>query len=141
VACLASPAAAQQSAHVGMRLGVDVDSKDMLISTHATIPVTTMLDFYPSIDVHLPDEGTRTALNGDVRFRLPTNQGPDLYVGGGLNVLLRNVRDQSDTDLGLKGLFGMESRSGWIHPFLEGRLVKHDNTSFQFIGGVNFTFR
>ena len=141
VACLASAAQAQQSTHVGMRLGVDVDSKDMLLSTHVTLPVTTMLDFYPSIDVYLPDEGTRTAFNGDLRFRLPTNQGPDLYVGAGLNVMLRNVRDQSETDLGLKGLFGIESRTGWIHPFLEGRLIKHDNTSFLFVGGLNFTLR
>jgi hypothetical protein len=139
-ACLASSAPAQ-SPHVGARLGIDFESKDLLVSTQATIPVTSMLDFYPSIDVYLPEEGTQTGFNGDVRFRLPTNQGPDLYVGGGMNVLLRNIRDESETDVGAKALFGIESRTGWIHPFLEGRLMVNDNSSFQFIGGLNFTIR
>lgn len=139
VACLTTAAAAQ-SPHVGARLGFDFDSKDMLVSTQVTLPVTSRLEFYPSIDVYLPDEGTRTGFNGDLKFRLPTQSGPELYVGGGMNVLLHSVRDESDTDVGVKGLFGIETRTGWVHPFLEGRVLMHDNASFQFIGGLNFTF-
>jgi hypothetical protein len=140
VAVLASAAPAQ-SPHVGLRLGVDAESRDMLVSTHATIPVAGRVELYPSIDVYLPEEGTRTGFNADLRFRLPTRQGPDLYLGGGVNVLMRNVRNDSSTDTGVKGLFGLETRTGWVHPFIEGRVLAHDETSFQFLGGVNFTFR
>ena len=140
VAILASAAPAQ-SPHVGLRLGVDAESRDMLVSTHATIPVTGRFELYPSIDVYLPEEGTRTGFNADVRFRVPTRQGPDLYLGGGMNVQLRNVRNESSTDTGVKGLMGLETRTGWIHPFIEGRVLVHDRSSFQFIGGLNFTFR
>lgn len=136
---MASIAAQAQRPHVGVRFGVDFDSNDALVSTQATIPVSTRLDFYPSIDVYLPDQGTRTGFNGDLRYRLPIQQGPDIYVGGGLNVLMRSVNNQSDTDLGVKGLFGIESRGGWVHPFLEGRILQHDNTHVQFVGGLNFT--
>ncbi|HSA56688.1 MAG TPA: hypothetical protein VLE53_13345 [Gemmatimonadaceae bacterium] len=132
-------AAAAQSPHVGARVGIDLDSRDLLLSTQVTIPMTSRLEFYPSIDVYLPDEGTRTGFNGDLKYRLPTQSGPELYVGGGMNVLLRNVNDQSDTDLGVKGLLGIETRTGWIHPFLEGRVLVHDDTRVQLIGGLNFT--
>lgn len=133
-------AAAAQAPHVGARLGYDFDSKDMLVSTQVTLPVTSRLEFYPSIDVYLPEEGTRTGFNGDLKFRMPMLSGPELYVGGGMNVLLRNVNNESDTDVGVKGLLGIETRTGWIHPFLEGRVLMHDESSFQFIGGLNFTF-
>jgi hypothetical protein len=41
--------------------------------------------------------------------------------------------------VGANLLLGLESRTGWVHPFVEGKLLLHDNSQFQLIGGLNLT--
>jgi hypothetical protein len=134
----AAPAAAQR-AHIGVGAGYNFESRDPLLAFQATLPLVPRLDFYPSIDVYFPDRGARTAFNFDMRVRFPESVGPSFYMGGGLGVLHRNVADVSRNDTGADFLFGLESRSSWVHPFIEGRALLNNNSSFQITGGLNLT--
>ncbi len=132
------PAAAQR-ARIGVGAGYNTGSRDALLAFQATLPLVPRLEFYPSIDVYFPDRGARTAFNFDMKVRFPEPTGPSLYVGGGLGVLHRSVADVSRNDTGADFLLGIESRSPWVHPFIEGRALLNNNTSFQITGGLNFT--
>ena len=139
IALLATPAFGQ-SPHVGVRLGYDFDSEDVLLGSSITVPMTSRIDFFPSIDLYLPDEGSRTGFNGDLKYRFSSTGSTGLYMGGGLNVLTRHVGDFSDTDLGVNALLGLEERLGRVHPFIEGRVRIHDESGVLLIGGLNITF-
>ncbi len=139
-ALFASPSIAQaQRAHLGPRVGYNFDTHDAFFSLALTAPIAPRVSFYPSVDVYTPETGSRTGFNGDLRVQIPTTQGPELYTGGGVNVLSRSVANRSNTDVGANLFLGLQGRSGWVHPFAEGRVLVHDNTSFQLSGGLNFT--
>jgi hypothetical protein len=132
----AGTAGAQASTHVGGRIGYNFDQKEVVFSANLTVPMTSRVEFYPSLDVYTPDRGNKIGYNGDVKVMTP---GPQFYAGGGVGVVNRTVADFSDTDVGLNLLLGLESRSGWIHPFVEGKVLVHDQSQFQLIGGLNLT--
>ena len=137
----ASTAQAQRATgrtYFGPHVGLNFDSDDALIGAQFTFPVTNSIEFYPSLDIYFPNEGSLLGLSMDLKFGLATVQGPHFYVGGGLNVLHSSFRGEGHSDAGLDLIFGLESRSGPIHPFGEGRVLIHDNTSFQLVGGLNF---
>jgi hypothetical protein len=136
---VAHGAGAQASTHVGMRIGYNFDHEEVMLSANLTVPMTSRIEFYPSIDIYTPDRGNRIGFNGDVKVMFPTTSGPQLYAGGGLGIMNRNEGNFSNTDLGVNLLFGLESRIGWIHPFAEGKVLLHDRTQFQLIGGINLT--
>jgi len=135
---IASAAQAQRS-HVGPRIGVNFDGDDVLIGGQFTVPIAGRLEFYPSLDIYLPDDGSLLGFNGDLKYRFPTGEELQFYAGGGFNYLYRSVDGESDGDVGVNLLGGFETRRGWIHPFVEGRVLFHDNSSFQLVGGLNFT--
>jgi hypothetical protein len=130
---------AQASSHVGMRMGYNFTNEELMLSANLTVPMARRVEFYPSIDIYTPDRGNRIGFNGDVKVMFPMSPGPQFYVGGGLGVLSRTEGDFSNTDLGVNLLMGLESRSGWIHPFAEGKVLLHDRSQFQLIGGLNLT--
>lgn len=136
---LATSAGAQRSAHVGARVGYNFRTEEAILSANLTVPMTSRVEFYPSLDIYTPDHGTRMGFNGDVKVSFPMNPGPQFYVGGGVGVVNRTEDDFSDTDVGANLLMGLESRSGWIHPFAEGKVLLHDRSQFQLIGGLNLT--
>lgn len=131
---------AQASTHVGARLGYNVDSEDAVLGANLTVPITTRIEFYPSIDLYTPARGNKIGFNGDVKVLLPLRTGPHLYGGGGVGIVNRNEGDVSNTDIGINLLFGIESKVGRIHPFGEARILLHDETQLVLIAGVNFTF-
>ena len=135
----AASAASAQRPHLGIRAGYDFQSKNPVVSTQVTVPVTRVFEFYPSMDVYLPDHGTMMGFNGDLKVNLPTTSGPQLYLGGGLGIQTRNVNQRSNTDLGGNALLGLESRSGWVHPFVEARAFVSDRNRFSALAGLNFT--
>lgn len=140
LAAAVAPASAQlQRPHLGGRVGANLDFDEVLLGGHATIPITRWIEFYPSVDVYFPDNGSRYALNADLKAYLPGRSELWWYLGGGLNYLRRNVNDNGDGDVGVNLLGGFETRSGRVHPFVEGRILLHDNTSFQLQGGLNVT--
>lgn len=139
LAAAAAPAAAQGRAHIGPRSGVNLDSDDWFVGAQFTIPLTRQFEFYPSLDVYFPAQGTSLGINGDLKYRVPVGPTWSSYFGGGLNVLYRDANGVSDTDAGGNLLAGLESRWGNVHPFFEARVLLHDNTSLQLGAGLNIT--
>lgn len=135
----ASASAEAQRTRVGFRMGYNFQTRDPLLSTDVSLPVTRQLEFYPSVDVYFPDRGSRTGFNGDLRYRVATVAGPSLYVGGGLNIMNRSVDTRSNTDVGASVLLGLESRTGAVRPYAEGRVLMHDTNAFQLVGGLSLT--
>src|SRR5688572_14838649 len=93
-------AGAQASTHVGGRVGYNFDTREVMFSANLTVPMTSRVEFYPSIDIYAPDQGNRIGYNGDVKVSFPMTSGPRFYAGGGLGVVSRTVGDFSNTDVG-----------------------------------------
>jgi len=126
-------------AHFGPRLTYNFDMDEVALGAGFTAPVSNRLEFYPSFDTFLVDQGSLWALNADLKVRVTGESLNWLYMGGGLNVQRRSLGDNHNTNTGL-GLFaGFESLSGWVHPYGELRLVTGDGTSGQATIGLNFT--
>ena len=136
---IAASAVSAQRPHMGARVGYDFDSKNPVLSVQATVPVTPILEFYPSADVYLPDHGSMMGFNGDLKVNIPATTGPRVYLGGGLGVQTRNVQGVSNTDVGANALLGLESRSSWVHPFVEGRAFLSETNRATVLVGLNFT--
>lgn len=126
-----SRAAAQRS-HFGIHGGYNFDLDEGLIGAQMHLPVGRSLEFYPSFDFYLVDSGSLVGFNGDLKFRSP---GTPLYFGGGLNIL--SGGGSSDTGFNLFG--GFETRYGRTHPYVEGRGVFHNGSTFQLLFGINVT--
>jgi hypothetical protein len=139
LAVTTTSASAQAGTHVGARLGYNFDSEDAILGANLTVPISTRIEFYPSLDLYTPDRGNKIGFNGDVKVLLPASGSYNLYAGGGLGIVNRNVGDVSNTDVGVNLLFGIESRLGRIHPFGEARILLHDETQLVLLAGVNFT--
>ena len=143
LACVATALAAAtgqaqaRSVHVGPRVTYNFDFEEAAIGFQLGIPLASRLDFYPSVDVFLPDDGSLVGFNADLRFQpAPRDAGP-LYLGTGLNLTRRAVRGVSNTDAGLNLLAGLEAPTGAIHPFIEARAILSDRNSVQLTGGLN----
>ena len=126
-----SRAAAQRS-HFGVHGGYNFDSEDGLIGAQLHMPIARSLEFYPSFDYYLVDAGSLVGFNADLKFR---SAGTPLYFGGGLNVL--SGGGSSDTGFDLFG--GFETRYGRTHPYVEGRGLFHNGSTFQLLFGLNIT--
>jgi hypothetical protein len=127
-----------QNAYAGPRLGVNLDSDDLLVGAQLALSMAPSWTFYPSIEVYLPDAGSLIGINVDFKYLLPARSAPRPYVGGGINVLRASFGGSSDTDTGASFFFGIQGRQRKVRPFGEVRLLLHDNTSIQFTGGLNF---
>ena len=132
-------ASAQPNTHIGTRAGYDFQTDEVILGAHFTVPISTQIEFYPSLELYLPDRGNKIGFNGDVKVMLPTRASYDLYAGGGLGIVNQNLGDVSNTDLGVNLLVGIGSRVGRIHPFGEAKLLIHDDTQLVLFAGVNFT--
>ena len=138
LACFTRPAHAQR-ADIGPHFGYNFDMDRALIGAHMLLPLSPNVELYPSFDYYLVDSGTRLGLSGDLKFRLPTGYGSAFYMGCGVDYQSASAGGVSANDTGWDLLFGFESRRGYAHPFIEGRVLGHDNTSFQIGAGLNFT--
>lgn len=126
-------------AHLGPRISYNFDAEEVGLGAQVGLPIGRRLEFYPSFDVFFVDPGSLWALNADIKYRFG-GEGMDwLYTGGGLNITNASVNGNDETDAGLNLLLGVESLSGWVHPFAEGRLTIGDESMFQLSGGLNFT--
>ena len=142
VGLLSAGAATQghaQRSHIGPHVGYNFDFARALVGGHMLIPLGGAAEFYPSFDYYLVDRGSRFGLSGDLKLRLPTGGGSAFYLGGGLDFQRAGVNGVSNSDTGWDALFGLESRHGVAHPYVEGRLLGHDNTTFQVSAGLNLT--
>ena len=131
-AAAVSRAAAQRS-HFGLHGGYNFDMKEGLIGAQAHLPLSRGLELYPSFDYYLVDVGSLVGFNIDLKFRSP---GTPLYFGGGLNILSPSGGN-SDSGPDLFG--GFETRYGRTHPYIEGRGLFHNGSTFQLLFGINVT--
>ena len=138
LACFTIPARAQR-AHIGPHFGYNFDMDRALIGAHMLLPLSGDVEFYPSFDYYLVDQGSRIGFSGDLKFRMPTGGGSAFYLGGGLNFQNASAGGVSNNDTGWDMLFGLESRRGATHPFIEGRVLGHGNTMFQIGAGLNLS--
>jgi len=130
-AAAVSRAAAQRS-HFGLHGGYNFDLNEGLIGAQMHMPLTPSIELYPSFDYYLVDAGTLLGFNGDLKFRTP---GTPLYFGGGLNILSGG----GDSDTGFNLFGGFETRYGRTHPYVEGRGLFHNGSTFQLLFGINIT--
>ena len=139
IIALATTSVAQaQSSRAGPRIGIDFDADELFLGAQLTVPVSTMVEFYPSIEIYTPERGSLLGFNGDFKLRLPSDGSLLWYAGGGLGILSRSVGDNSNTDLAANLFLGIESRVGRVHPFGEARVKLGDGSRFQLLGGLNF---
>lgn len=141
LALVATTAASAQTnrTHIGPRIGYNFDAEVATVGGQLSFPVGTRLEFYPSADIHLVDEGSLLGVNLDIKYRLPGATIRWMYIGAGLGILSRSVGDFDNTDTGLNVFLGAESLSGRVHPFIEGRVLVADGSMAQLVGGLNFT--
>lgn len=141
LALVATTAASAQTnrTHIGPRIGYNFDAEVATVGGQLSFPIGRRLEFYPSADIHLVDEGSLLGINLDLKYRLPGTNVRWMYVGTGLGILSRSVNDRDNTDTGLNVFLGAESLSGRVHPFIEGRVLISDGSTAQILGGINFT--
>jgi hypothetical protein len=132
-------AAHAQRSHIGPHAGYNFDVDRALIGAQLLLPVGRSVELYPSFDYYLVDQGSLVRLSGDVKFRFPTGGPSMFYFGGGVDFLRASAGGSADTDAGWDLLFGLESRRGMTHPYVEGRVLNHSGSSFQLAAGLNFT--
>ena len=141
LAATASTANAQTSrTHLGPRIGYNFDAEAVTIGGQLSFPIARRLEFYPSADVTLVDNGSMFGVNLDIKYRMPAGGSLDwLYVGTGLGIVSRSVNDNDNTDTGLNLFVGAESLRGRVHPFIEGRVTIADGSTAALMAGLNFT--
>ncbi len=135
---LAAPLQAQR-AHIGAHGGYNFDRDRGLAGAQMLLPIAPSIELYPSFDYYVATGGSLLAFNGDVKVRFPVAPATDLYFGGGVNVFHSSAGGASATDTGWDLLFGLESRRGVTHPYLEGRSLRHGVSQFQLLAGLNIT--
>jgi opacity protein-like surface antigen len=134
----AAPVRAQR-AHIGPHAGYDFDRNVALAGGQMSLPLSRYVELYPSVDAYFVSVGSVVGFNGDLKLRLAPGQPLQLYVGGGVNMLRTHAGSTSTTDTGWDLLAGLETRLGYSHPYVEGRMLDHDRSTFQLIGGINIT--
>lgn len=125
--------------YLGPRVSYNFDFEEVAIGGQLGLPLTSALEFYPSLDIFLVDNGSLLGFNADLKFRPGAVSLTPLYVGGGLNLLRASVGDRSDTEPGLNLFGGLEGRSGSVRPFAELRAILGDRSTVQLSGGINFS--
>lgn len=138
VVSLSATAVQAQRAHLGFRGGYQFDREEALIGAQVMLPLSDMVELYPSFDYYLTDgSGSMVGFNVDLKLRSVGRSA--LYVGGGLNMLRASGGGSADTDTGGNLFMGLESRTGAVHPFFEVRGLLRDNSAVQIVGGLNFS--
>jgi len=128
--------------HLGPRISYHFDLEEIGIGAQFSTPLARNLEFYPSFDYFLVENGTFWHLNADLKLRVAGESAEWFYLGGGLNIARRSAGNFENTSAGVNGFVGAESRMGRVHPFGELRLTANDgNSSLQLAVGLNFTLR
>ena len=136
MAISAPPAAAQDA---GIRGGISVDPDQFYFGGHLeTSPLINRLHFRPNLEVGFGDDLMLIGANMEFVYKVPL-QGPwTLYAGGGpaLNIYSFDDVDDSETEVGLNILVGVETARGL---FFEFKVGAFDAPDFKF--GVGWTFK
>jgi len=148
VALTASTAAAQRRTHrraivgqsgprYGAHLGYNFDVNDLLIGAQLSWPIMPSLDLYPTFDYYFVSGGSLWSLNFDLKYRPPTTYRA-WYVGGGLNWSHSSSGGVSGSNTNLNLFTGLEGQRGRTRPYVEGKFILGNGSSFQIVGGVSW---
>lgn len=137
VSATAGTAQAQTQAHkmhLGPRLSYQFDAEEIGLGAQFSLPISSNLEFYPSLDVFFTDPSL-WSFNADLKWRVAPASVSWLYLGTGLNLM----DGGGDSQAGLNLFGGVQSLKGQIHPFAEMRFTINDNSTAQLAAGLNFT--
>ncbi len=121
----------------GAHVGYNFDADAAVIGAQLTYPFSPDLGFYPTFDYYFVSGGSLWALNFDLKWYPPTRSGV-WYVGSGLNWSHASSGGVSNSNTGLNLLTGLESRHGKTRPYVEGKFILDNGSSFQLIGGISW---
>jgi hypothetical protein len=138
VVCYATTAQAQRSSHIGPRISYQFDVEEAGLGAQLSLPVSSTIDFYPSLDNFFVSSGSLWSFNADFKGNLATQSATGMYLGAGLNITQRNAGGTTRSRSGLNLLFGIEGKTGLVHPFAEFRFTSSDGSSAQLAAGLNF---
>jgi hypothetical protein len=136
MAVSALPAAAQDA---GVRGGISVDPDQFYFGGHLeTSPLVDRLHFRPNVEVGFGDDLMLIGANMEFVYKFPLQREWSVYAGGGpaLNIYSFDDVDDSETEVGLNLLVGVETERGL---FFEFKIGTFDSPDFKF--GVGWTFR
>lgn len=120
--------------HLGPRLSYQFDAEEIGLGAQFSLPISSNLEFYPSLDVFFTDPSL-WSFNADLKWRVAPASVSWLYLGTGLNLM----DGGGDSQAGLNLFGGVQSLKGQIHPFAEMRFTINDNSTAQLAAGLNFT--
>ncbi|PYP60522.1 MAG: hypothetical protein DMD44_02105 [Gemmatimonadetes bacterium] len=119
---------------VGPRVGYDFDVDHVFVGGQLNLPVGRRWTLVPSAEFYPGVNGSPLRLNADLKFHPPTVYG-FFYLGGGFAYL----HGSGASDAGANLFAGWEGRRARpFKPFLEGKFVFADRTSFNVEAGLNF---
>ncbi|MFN2572360.1 MAG: hypothetical protein ABR537_12260 [Gemmatimonadales bacterium] len=121
----------------GAHLGYNFDVDEPLLGAQLTWPITPDIALYPTFDYYFVSGGSLWALNFDLKYRPPTRYRA-WYVGGGLNYSHASAGGVSGSSTNLNLLTGLEASRGRTRPYVEGKFILGDGSSFQLLGGVSW---
>lgn len=127
----------QSGPRYGAHLGYNFDVKEVLLGAQLSWPIVPAVDLYPTFDYYFVSGGSLWSLNFDIKYRPPTTYRA-WYVGGGLNWSHASAGGNSGSDTGLNLLTGLEGRRGRARPYVEGKFILDNGSSFQIVGGVSW---
>jgi len=119
---------------IGPRVGYDFDADHVFVGGQLNLPVGRRWALVPSAEFYPGLTGSRFRLNADLKFHPPTVYG-FFYVGGGFAYLHASGASDAGANL-FAGWEGRRARP--FKPFLEGKFVFADHTSFNVEAGLNF---
>lgn len=138
---VAGPAAAQRRAAVwspsfGVHFGYNFDVEEPLAGAQANFPLGRYVAFYPSFDYYFTSGVSTWGLNGDLK--LYPGAYRVFYVAGGINYTHVSVNGNGAGDTNLNLVAGLEGHRRFGAPYLEGRLILGNGSSFQIVGGLSW---
>lgn len=126
---------------LGPRVGLSIDPSQFVFGGHGDFgdpfPHTSLL--FPVVEIGVGDDRTTTSIGSDLLFRFTNRWGDwNPYIGGELAFIAVNYevpggRDDTETDLGLMGVVGVEKGIGSSNRFaVEMKFVIVDAPDFKF---------
>jgi len=122
----------------GAHVGYNFDNGgNAILGAQLSWPIVPAVDFYPSFDYYFVSAGSLWSLNFDLKYRPPTPYH-FWYLGGGLNWTHASAGGVSGSNTGLNLFTGLEGRRGRARPYVEGKFILENNSSFQLVGGISW---
>ena len=119
---------------VGPRVGYDFNFDHAFVGGQLNLPVGRRWTLVPSAEFYPGATSSPFRLNADLKFHPPTVYG-FFYLGVGFAYLHSSGASDGGANL-FAGWEGRRARP--FKPFLEGKFVFADNTSFNIEAGLNF---